>query len=948
MKTYFRFFLSVLISIFGLVGVIAQGNSGANNIPVSTYIVVDQFGYRCFDQKTAVLIDPQQGFNAQDEFVPGKNYQVRVWDTDSVVFSGTPVVWNGGNIDPTSGDRGWWFDFSPVTTPGEYYIYDVEKGVRSYPFRIAPDVYKEVLAAATRMFYYQREFTRKEAVYAGSAWTEEPWFLQDTVTRDVNDRNNASKFRDMRGGWMDAGDVNKYVTFCYQPIHQLLTAYELNPGVFTDATNIPESGNGIPDILDEIRFEMQWMMRMQDMSDGGVHIKMGNIDYNDAWPLSTDTRPRYYGPKCSSSSIAAAGMFAHASIVFSKISGWKSLADTLKNRAQKAWAWYKSNPRSNACDDGTIKSGDADWDLAYQDRAEVVAGIYLYMLTGESQYHNAVKSNYSKTRPFTDVTWSMYDAPEGDALLLYTTLPGADPAVKNAILSRKTSVGNSSAIFFPGEDLYNAWVPLSSYHWGSLNPRACIGNTNMDFINYRVDSANHQRYRNRALNILHYFHGVNPFNMVYLSNMAGYGAERSVMKIYHAWYRFGTPLAGNPAPGYVPGGPNKDYGGNLTSLKNQPPQKCFLEFNDGWPANSWEITEPAIYYQSAYVELLSHFIGEECTENVIPDSIVLSMDSLSMKQTSSAALQANVYPATVCNKFVKWIVADTSIAEIDAGGVVTGKKEGNTFVVAVSYADQSITDTCFIKVIPCVRTAWENAPVHLPGRIEAENFDIGCGVEAYYDKDASNNGGKYRTEGVDIETCSEGGYNIGWVEKDEWMEYTVDVDSACDYVAEFRVAAQSAQGAVELFFSSGPVSSGTVSFTPTGGWQTWKTVKSSPFFLQKGQQVMRLIMKTSLFNINYVDLILYDPSAVAESSVSYPFLYPNPAIDECRVSFSGRDAMQSINVFDCTGRLVYSVAFPGAESVQIPIREFAGNNSFFMVKIRTNQHVYYQKLMVIN
>lgn len=937
----------LVAGLFMQVCAFAQSVSGGSSIPVSTYIIVDQFGYRCYDQKTAVIVDPQQGFNAPDEFVPGRIYEVRVWSSDSMVFSGSPVAWNDGKTDATAGDRGWWFDFSPVTTPGEYYIFDVEKGVRSYQFKIASDVYKEVLAAATRMYYYQREFTRKEAQYAGSPWTDEKWFPQDTVTRYVNDRNNAALYKDMRGGWMDAGDVNKYVTFCYQPIHQLLTAFEQNPDAFTDETNIPESGNGVPDILDEIRFEMEWMVRMQDPADGGVHIKMGNIDYNDAWPLSTDTRPRYYGPKCSSSSIAAAGMFAHASLVFSGIPGWETLATKLKERAVKAWAWYKTNTRNTNCDDGTIKSGDADWDLSYQDRAEVVAGIYLYMLTGESKYHDAVKANYTKTRPFTDVTWSMYDAPEGDAMLLYTTLPSADPVVKNAILSRKSSQGKTSAIYFTGEDLYNAWVPLSSYHWGSLNPRANIGNANMDFIDYHIDAADNQRYAGRALNILHYFHGVNPFNMVYLSNMGSYGAERSVRKIYHAWYRYGTSLADNPAPGYVPGGPNKDYGGNLASLKNQPPQKCFLEFNDGWPANSWEITEPAIYYQSAYVKLLSHFIGENCKGKVVPDSVVLNMKSISLKQNSSYRLKADIYPADVCNRFIRWVVADTAIAEVDNYGLLKAKKEGNTLLFVVSFANETITDTCYVEVIPCTRTAWGNDPVHLPGRIEAENFDIGCGEEAYFDKDTTNNGGVYRTEGVDIESCSEGGYNIGWIEQDEWTEYSVEVDSACYYVAEFRVAAQSAQGGVELFFSEGPVLTGTQSFSPTGGWQVWKTVRSSPFFLQKGRQIMRLIMKTSLFNINYIDIRYHDPLSVGKNQILHPVLFPNPAVTECKVFFPERAKSKLVQVFDCMGRLVYSLACKECESINIPVTQLVTDDSFFLVKISTGSQHYYDKLAVI-
>lgn len=70
---------------------------------------------------------------------------------------------------------------------------------------------------------------------------------------------------------------------------------------------------------------------------------------------------------------------------------------------------------------------------------------------------------------------------------------------------------------------------------------------------------------------------------------------------------------------------------------------------------------------------------------------------------------------------------------------------------------------------------------------------VGCGEEAYYDKDTANNGNAYRNDGVDIESCSEGGYNIGWVEVGEWTEYTVYVDSSSQYIAEFRVASQNAQ-----------------------------------------------------------------------------------------------------------------------------------------------------------
>ena len=97
-------------------------------------------------------------------------------------------------------------------------------------------------------------------------------------------------------------------------------AYREFPEAFTDEWNIPESGNGIADILDELKWETDWLMKM-DNPDGSVIIKMGNVSYSDNTliPPSLNTDPRYYGETCTSSSIAFAGMIAHAAIVYQDV-----------------------------------------------------------------------------------------------------------------------------------------------------------------------------------------------------------------------------------------------------------------------------------------------------------------------------------------------------------------------------------------------------------------------------------------------------------------------------------------------------------------------------------------------------------------------------------------------------------------------------------------------------
>ena len=595
------FFFFILNSLFGV------------PLTLEKYIMIDQFGYLPNDTKVAVIVDPQVGFNAMDQFEPGSTYEIRTWDDDETVFSGSPHPWNDGAVQKNSGDRGWWFDFSSVTRSGTFYVYDVERRVASYTFRIASDVYRDVLKEACRMFYYQRLAFPKEAQYAGE-WTDSPAFLgpgQDSEARSVTDRDNPSTAKDLSGGWMDAGDYNKYVTFAMDVVHQLLTAFEQNPGAFTDDFNIPESGNGIPDILDEVKFELDWMKKMQD-DDGGVIIKMGDIDHNSPAPPSQDKGPRYYGPKCSSSSISAASMFAHAALVMREVPGWESYAEDLRTRAVKAWNWYQSNPKRDDCDDQTIKAGDADVSLTGQTGREVVAGIYLFALTGEFRYHLSVMQKYSQTRPYQDSRWSMYSPSQGDALLYYAQLPDADPGVKSDMIAKKTAEGRTVDIYqeIESNDLYRAFITDNTYHWGSHNPRACIGSTNYDMIVYDLNPALADRYLRRATGILHYFHGVNPLGIVYLTNMKHVGGDFCCMEIFHSWFNEGTLWDKNPAPGYVPGGPNASYSGTNVLLKAQPPQKAYLDFNDGWPVNSWEITEPAIYYQASYIKLLSKFVGQ--------------------------------------------------------------------------------------------------------------------------------------------------------------------------------------------------------------------------------------------------------------------------------------------------------------------------------------------------
>jgi hypothetical protein len=589
------------------------------------HILVDQFGYRPTDPKVAVIRTPHVGYDSAASFSPGERYELRRAEDGGSVFSGKPVPWNSETMEPSSGDSGWWFDFSAVKDRGSYFVFDVERNVRSATFRIDENVYRDVLKAAVRMYYYQRSGFAKQRPHADMCWTDAAAYIgphQDLEARDASDRDNPAKVRNLSGGWFDAGDTNKYVTFASPAVHQLLTAYLENPAAFGDDFNIPESGNGVPDLLDEVKWELDWLGRMQ-FTDGSVALKVGEIvDATGSRP-SEDHNPRFYVPACTSATIAAAGMFAHGAYVYSRVPVLSHYAETLRARAAVAWKNYQAtNPKQTACDSGVVKAGKADRSEADQTAEAVVAAVYLFALTGEKSYEDFLRTHYQETRPYHDMGWSRYDAHQGEALLFYTTLTGADTSLKQKILADKRGdVANGNHIygFSPGDDLYRAFMHDPQYHWGSNGPRANYGNSNLDVLTYGLNKRDEASYRTRALEILHYFHGVNPFAMVYLSNMSGYGATRSVNEIYHTWFwrgsRWSDALTSEcgPAPGFVPGGPNANAvkDGVPTALvppAGQPLQKSYRDWNAPWPESSWVVNEPAIYFQASYVKLLTHFV----------------------------------------------------------------------------------------------------------------------------------------------------------------------------------------------------------------------------------------------------------------------------------------------------------------------------------------------------
>jgi hypothetical protein len=603
--------VAALIAVLSASFASATG-AGAPPRLAAARIAIDQFGYRPGDEKVAVLSDPVVGFDSQDRYQPGAVLEVREADSGTVAFSAAPQPWSHGALDATSGNRGWWLDFSELSRSGTYYIVDPERGIRSSRFKIAQDAYVGALRAATRALFYNRSGHAKQPPFADPRWSDKASYVgpgQDIEARAVDRKHDPHSARDLRGGWFDAGDTNKYVTFAADPVHQLLAAYRERPSIWPDDWAIPESGNGVPDLLDEVNWELAWLKRMQE-PDGGVLIKVGLVADELMAPPSSDRRPRYYGPVCSSSTIGAAGMFAHAAVVFAGVAQLRPEGEELRRRALAAWAWFEGREIRTDCDTQEIKAGDADLDAGRQRGLAVVAAIYLFAATGEARFATYVTENFKSTGPFVDSAWSRYRSSEGEALLYYAQRADSDPEARSAILTKKAREAAAiHDVYGTGleGDLYRAYMSEPSYHWGSNRVRAQLGNTNHEMIDYGLERGRDTRFHRRAARLLHALHGVNPLGLAYLSSVGELGPERSVTQLFHAWFQ-GTGSI--PAPGFLTGGPNKAYSGPLQPPAGQPPQKSYRDWNGVWPDRSWEVTEPSIGYQAAYIKLVSKFVPD--------------------------------------------------------------------------------------------------------------------------------------------------------------------------------------------------------------------------------------------------------------------------------------------------------------------------------------------------
>jgi endoglucanase len=498
--------------------------------------------------------------------------------------------------DASSGDDVQLVDFTSFDAPGRGYRLAVAGG-KSHPFAVAPDVYGKLKYDALALFYHQRSGTPIVMPYAGDPkWVRKAGHESDRKVPCAP--GIGCKYSlDVSGGWYDAGDQGKYVVNGGISVWTMLDQWERarhlgkSAAAFGDGKmNIPENHNGVPDLLDEVRWELEFLLRMQvpagEKLAGMVHHKI----HDDAWTglglaPADDPRPRFLQPVSTAATLNLAAVAAQGARV------WKELDPAFSKRcleaAQRAWVAAKANPSLLAEPGG--QGGGAYEDRKVEDEFYWAAA-ELFITTGGAEYGKYLRASPLFGKVPTDVeaghptsmTWA--EVASCGSISLAVVPNALTPAERVAV---RAAVKGAADQYVAAEAAEGYRTPFraNGYPWGS---NSFVLN-NLLVIALADDLTHDPKYGQAVAVGMDYLLGRNALDQSYVS---GYGAR----PLQHPHHRFFAsqlnPAFPPPPPGVVSGGPNsalQDPKVRALGLAGCAPQQCWADEIEAYSVNELAI-----------------------------------------------------------------------------------------------------------------------------------------------------------------------------------------------------------------------------------------------------------------------------------------------------------------------------------------------------------------------
>ena len=508
--------------------------------------------------------------------------------TDEVVCTakvGTPKFWKFSDETVVVAD------FSEFTMPGTYVAKHPETG-RSYPFEIKEYVHSNLSRAALKAYYYNRASIELEEKYAGK-WArqkghpdENIWIHASAATAE----HPANTIISSPKGWYDAGDFNKYIVNSGISTYTLLAAYEHFPDYYDNLLlNIPETGNHRPDILNEAKWNLDWMLTMQDPYDGGVYHKLTTANFAGAVMPHQATARRYVVMKSTAAALNFAAVMAVAARVYEQFD--PEFAANCLHAAEFAWEWAIENPaiyynqnQMNQRYNPNINTGEyGDTDVS--DEFDWAAA-ELYITTQNENYWHA--RNFSNIWYFNVPSWQNVRALAFVSLLHHRdNLTGAANIthLENVFFNRmndlKTEYESSAYRISMG---HVDWEFL----WGSNG--MALNHSVLLLQAYRLTE--NTTYLHAAQSNLDYILGRNPTGYSFVTGNGSF----TPMDPHHRQSKAdGIP---EPVPGFVTGGPNPNNQYDCGSHR-YPSSLPALSYLDDWC--SYSTNEVAINWNAPLV-----------------------------------------------------------------------------------------------------------------------------------------------------------------------------------------------------------------------------------------------------------------------------------------------------------------------------------------------------------
>lgn len=570
-------------------------------------VLLNQLGYfQNLSKKATLLSNSNKGVNFD------------IYDSsDKVVYSGKSTPYG---FDTDSGDDVHILDFSDFDEVGTDYYIETDNGDMSHTFEISDgNLYTNMLYDSLKYFYHNRSGIDIEEKYVlGSQWARAAGHNPDKATTENISTGSSWDYTedytlDVTGGWYDAGDHGKYVVnggisvWTMQNQYERVLANNSEYSVMYDdgAMSIPESGNGYPDILDEARFQLEWMHKVVVPDDSKYAGMAFHKVHDETWTglaiaPADDEQPRIIKPPTTAATLNVSAVSAQGYRL------WKDLdsnfADECLEIAKKSYEAAKKNPSRYAPLDESVGGG------AYGDD-DVTDEFYwaaseLYIATGEEKYYTDMKSS----EHFLKVPTILSGGEDSDTVGSFNW--GNTSALGNLSLSItdnelsssdlndiKDNIISAADFYIELEESQGYGIPLEQCTLFNLDAKGYPWGSNSFVVNsaivmaYANDFTEDEKYLNGVSTAMDYIMGRNPMDYSYVT---GYGSHYAEYPHHRFWsYQVDENFPKAPS-GILVGGPNSGMQdpwvkGAGWKLGSKEPQLCYLDHIEAWSVNECTI-----------------------------------------------------------------------------------------------------------------------------------------------------------------------------------------------------------------------------------------------------------------------------------------------------------------------------------------------------------------------